>query len=336
MGRSKQVTPRKRAIIMQYVKDGLNASKISQRLNINRRTVCDIVNRFKATGSVEVGRRTGRPRVTSIRNDNMIRRASTKNPGASSLEIKLDTGLSVSPRTIRRRLVDMFGLRARRPAKKPLLTDQQRRKRVQFCRKYLHFTVANWNDVLFSDESTFCQFGSFINLVRRPRMERFNQRYTVATVKHSPKIMVWGSFSGKGRGCLYFIPVGKTVNSDMYLEILNDKLVRSMEILQCGIFQQDSAPAHTSRKVQKWMKDNQIKVLEWPGNSPDLNPIENLWMLVKRKVRNYKPKNLQELVFYIKRVWCMHVTPELCQRLVSSMPTRLKAVISNKGFVTKY
>lgn len=202
--------------------------------------------------------------------------------------------------------------------------------------KYQHYSTADWADVLFSDESTFCQFGSFTQHVRRPRFQRFNPRYTISTVKHSPKVNVWGSFSAKGRSSLYFVPQGKTVNSALYLDILKTKLIQSMTLHRCSTFQHDSAPAHTSRLVQSWLKENKMKVLEWPGNSPDINPIENLWMLVKRKVRNYKPKNMQELMYFIKRIWVMEVTPDLCNRLVSSMPKRLELVIKNKGYPIKY
>lgn len=290
MGRGLQTTPRKRAIICQYVKDGLNASQISAKLSLPRRTVSYIVRKFKETGSGEAGCRTGRPRVTTPREDGMLRRCAVKNPGYSSLEVKNETRVVASTRTIRRRLVNEFHLRAYRPARKPLIDDKQRRRRLAFCKRYLHWTEDQWKKVLFSDESTFCQFGSFTHFVRRPQNARFNRRYTVATVKHSPKVMVWGSFSAGGRGTLFFVPRGTTVNGKAYLDILKQKLRIGMQMHQCSIFQHDSAPAHTSRVVQEWLADNGIEVLEWPGNSPDLNPIENLWTMVKRKLCNLQAK----------------------------------------------
>lgn len=336
MGRKAQITPRKRAIICQYLKDGLSVTGIARKLKMPRTTVSGISIKFKATGSSEAGQRSGRPRISSIRDDRAVKLCSIKNPTFSSLEIKCETGLNFSTRTIRRRLSSEFGLRARRPAKKPLLNKKQRLKRIQFCKKYQHMTSDDWSHILFSDESTFCQFGSFVNFVRRPKSTRFDPKYTIATVKHSPKIMVWGCFSGNGRGSLYFIPNGKTVNTDLYLDILKNKLQLSMHLLDCQVFQQDSAPAHTSRIATAWFRQNRVKVLEWPGNSPDLNPIENLWMIMKRKIRKYHPRNLQELVYFIKKTWCTEINQELCKRLVSSMPRRLQSVIANKGHTTKY
>ena len=336
MGKSKQVTPRKRAVITTYHKDGVSVRSIATKCGVPKSTVAEIVKRFDTTGDAGVLKRSGRPKVTSPREDNIIRRLVVKTPSISSTEIKLELASLASTRTISRRLSDNFGLRSRRPAKKPLLNDKQRRKRLQFCQKYKHWTETDWCKVLFSDESSFCQFGSPVNLIRRPVGTRFDARYTVPTVKHPPKVMVWGCFSGKGRGNLYFVPKGQTVNATEYIKILNSKVPMAMELLGCSIFQQDSAPAHTARKVQDWMKTKKIKLLEWPGNSPDLNPIENLWMILKRKVRLRSPKNMQELMFWIKYAWCREITPGFCKKLATSMPRRLKTVIKNRGLLSKY
>ena len=159
MGRTKQTTPRKRATIIQYTKDGWTQRQIAEKFQIPKSTVGNIVKRFNITGSSDAGKSTGRPRITSKRQDSLIKRSATKNPSLSSLEIKLDTACTASTRTIRRRLVEDFGLRARRPARKPLLTRAQRLQRIAFCKKYKHWTGDDWSKVLFSDESTFCQLG---------------------------------------------------------------------------------------------------------------------------------------------------------------------------------
>jgi len=83
-------------------------------------------------------------------------------------------------------------------------------------------------------------------------------------------------------------------------------------------------------------ENKKIQLLEWPGNSPNLSPIENLWIILKRKVRLRSPKNMQELIFWIKYAWCHEISPELCNKLAKSMPKRLKTVIMNKGLLSKY
>ena len=66
------------------------------------------------------------------------------------------------------------------------------------------------------------------------------------------------------------------------------------------IFQQDLAPAHTARSTKTWFDAHAITVLDWPANSPDLNPIENLWGILKRKMRGTRPNNKEELTASIK------------------------------------
>ncbi len=101
------------------------------------------------------------------------------------------------------------------------------------------------------------------------------------------------------------------------------------------IFQQDLAPAHSAKATSTWFKDHGIPVLNWPANSPDLNPIENLWGIVKRKMRYARPNNAEELKATIRATWAL-ITPEQCHRLIDSMPCRIAAVIQAKGAPTKF
>ncbi|KAK3534957.1 hypothetical protein QTP70_002050 [Hemibagrus guttatus] len=79
---------------------------------------------------------------------------------------------------------------------------------------------------------------------------------------------------------------------------------------------QDLAPAHTAKI---WLNDHGVGVLDWPANSPDLNPIENLWGIVKRKMRNKRPKNADELKATVKETWAS-ISPQQCHKLTTSMP----------------
>ena len=86
--------------------------------------------------------------------------------------------------------------------------------------------------------------------------------------------MIWGCFSHRGRGGLSFLEKGKKMNSDEHIKILDDKLLDFMGRHNCTTFQQDKAPYCTSRRTMAWFDDNDVRVLSWPGNSPDLNPME--------------------------------------------------------------
>ena len=83
------------------------------------------------------------------------------------------------------------------------------------------------------------------------------------------------------------------------------------------------------------MRDHQIMTLSWPAQSPDLNPIENLWNVIKRKMDGHKPSNKAKLLEFLRQEW-HKVTQRQCERLVESMPRHMKAVIVNQGYSTKY
>lgn len=162
-------------------------------------------------------------------------------------------------------------------------------------------------------------------------------RYIITTVRQAPTIMVWGSFSGNGRAGLYFLPKNTSVNAQKYISVLEEKLLLNMQVHNCSVFQHDGAPCHRAATVTKWLKDHQVAVLgPWPGSSPDLNPIENLWHFMKRKVAEKNPSSEKELISAIKHVWVTEITPDYCRNLARSMPDRIKAVLANKGGHTRY
>ena len=193
-----------------------------------------------------------------------------------------------------------------------------------------------WSQVLWSDESIIHQFGSRIQRVRRPPGQSRNPRYSVPTVKHSKSVMIWCCMSSQGRSALTFLPPNTTMNGERYLQVLKEKLQLHMGVSRCSIFMQDGAPCHRSRLVTSWLMNQAITLLEWPGNSPDLNPLENIWNILKKKVSSHRPSSLEQLVAVIRNVWCTEISTDLCEKLVHSMPQRLQEVIQNRGGPTHY
>lgn len=147
--------------------------------------------------------------------------------------------------------------------------------------------------------------------------------------------MVWGAFSYFGVGPLFWIK--ETMDQVKYREILSDVMLpyATENMPDSWVFQQDNDPKHTARAVKRWFEDNNVRIMGWPSQSPDLNPIEHLWQDVKRSLKGERFKRKEELFEKVKEKWTR--TPiEKIHTLIESMPRRCKAVIESNGAPTKY
>ena len=145
-----------------------------------------------------------------------------------------------------------------------------------------------------------------------------------------------GCFSAGGPGALHKID-GITRGKN-YVDILKQHLKTSVMNLKLGckwVFQMDNDPKHTSEVVAKWLKDNKVKVLERPSQSPDLKPIENVWAELKKLVRARRPTNLTQLHQLCQEEWAK-IHPIYCGKLVEGYLKRLTQVKQFKGNATKY
>lgn len=133
------------------------------------------------------------------------------------------------------------------------------------------------------------------------------------------------------------MPQGQTITAAAYRGILEEKLVNFQRIYNVEYFQHDGAPCHTAKVVTKWLADKGVSVIApWPGSSPDLNPIENLWNTMKCKVAAHNPTSFDNLKEVVKRVWVEETLQDYCRALARSMPSRIAAVLAAKGYHTKY
>ena len=223
------------------------------------------------------------------------------------------------------RILNNAGIFKFKAVKVPPLTSLQKVNRIKWCKENLN---TDWSRVIFSDESYFQAYSNILLLWAKSRPQ-------IPMPKFPPKILIWGAICQRG---LLPIHIARGhIDSDSYQQILLNCLLKHADKLYPDgyIFQQDNATPHTSKSTRSFFEEHSVPVLSWPANSPDLNPIENLWAVMKRAVDKFDPTNTITIEKAVKKV-SMNISPEVLESLVNSMPNRLQLCIQAKGEKIKY
>lgn len=332
----KRVSQAKRAECLLMLQNGKSTRTISKELRISLGTISSI----RSTSPLQISNRAGPPRVLSARDRQRLVRLVLSGKADNASQLKKLAELKCSTQTIRNALRSE-GLAARVKVKKPLLQAHHFSARLKFAQKYRYWTTDDWKRVIFSDETKINRMGSDGRTwVWGIRGSRRTRREIQTTVKHgSGSTMVWGCFTSQGVGQM--CQVDGIMDSRMYAQILDRHLVPSARSFGMRgrdfIFQQDGDPKHTSATLRDYFKDHKIKLLDWPAQSPDLNPIEHLWDHLKRQLNGYErhPTSMHELECRIEAEW-KGIPKEVCEKLVNSMPHRISQVLQRKGGWTDY
>ena len=330
-----------KAKAIAWYQEHVKQEDIANRLKVSKSAVERLIAKFKRGPVYLIPKRksgSGRPKKITKGDIQKIKKAIEKNPMMTSKDLKIELKLKkISTRTIRRVLLEDLSLPSFVAAQKPLLTKSMKEKRIKFSRKYLNWTHKMWRKCLFTDESEFetISRNKYSKVRRKKGEDRYQTKFIKKVVKHPASIMIWGSVCARGFGKIFFLPVNSRMNSLIFKDVIKNYLLPTMSKYSCSVFLQDNASPHTSKITSSYLKQNSIQTIYLPANSPDLNPIENLFNFLKYKLESEDTSSLPKLKKAIKRS-VGKFERKYFEKLCLSMPERLQEVIDRRGEMTHY
>ena len=329
--------------IVGSLRAGWNARQVADEYGLSYSWSKKLCSRLRKGDCGERKPGSGRPRKTTVREDRFLIREAARQrdpsdvcPRTADLSESLTgrTSTQISRRTAQRRLHERNYKKCLK-TRKPFVSSVNRRKRLKFAKRYRHWTVDQWKKVVWSDESPYVLRCPNRSHVWRLRKQQFAPRCLQGTLKHQKKIMVWGCFSWKGVGA--FHQIKGILTKERYRQILIRQMRPSARRLHGDnfIFQHDNDPKHTAHIVKNYLGNQQIELLFWPPQSPDLNPIENLWAELNRKLNKRTCQSEEQLFECLKQTW-ENLSDDYLHKLVESMPRRCRKVIKSRGYPIAY
>lgn len=312
-----------------YLELGFSVRGASRAVGVPYTTVCRWRSEnFRLTRK----KGSGRPRKTSSRTDRLIVRLVRADPTLSLTEMARVVYCSVSPSTVRRRLLESNFRSVKRPYAVEL-TDQHVRARLSWAMRHCHWRH-QWRRVVWSDEASVrlrdCDGRLRLWIKSGARVPAHLRQLRN---QGGGVLLIWAGIWTDGRTELHV--QRDTMNSERYMNVLESNIPQISAQLgntSTWLLMDDNATCHRSRAVNLFKSEAGIRTISWPARSPDLNPIENVWSLLKRNVRRSLQHHfdLNDLQSLLQREWA-RLDQQTINRLIDSMPARIGRVIELRG-----
>lgn len=328
---------------------GWTCSKIANTLELSLPTVWRICQ-----SPPTLVKRKNKIKITTPLHKRLVFEA-TKNAASRRKpyhEIASSIGLNVSVNSLRRAF-EKEGYHRRAAQKKPFLSQLQKTNWLEFAQSKLEWDEEDWYNIFWTDEC-YIWMGELRGTVHVTRIkdESFHEDCLLPHFVKKDSFMIWGGIlesteerfliiwdkknwgSIKATAYINHIlePVVKPFLHHQYEQILSRQTLSSWII-----FMDDTAPAHRAKITQEFKKKNFFRILNWSSNSPDLNPIENIWNLLKNRLqaREPRPQEIEEIKKAVVEEWNAIIIEEI-RKYVDSMPKRIQEVISSNGGHTRW
>jgi hypothetical protein len=199
--------------------------------------------------------------------------------------------------------------------------------------------MEEWKNVIWTDEASF-ELGKNSRQVRvwRKCDEAYNEDCLAPTFKSARmSVMVWGAIALGKKSELVIMDADKRTAQNFVDQVYDGPLQRFLDEVDDAVLMEDGAPIHRSKTAKKWRDENGVEKMIWPAQSPDMNPIENLWKIMKNIVQSKFQPGMSRKDFeqVIKDAWDS-IKIEKVDGLIETMPTRIKTLKQKKGKSTRY
>ncbi|KAI7951808.1 hypothetical protein MJO28_007492 [Puccinia striiformis f. sp. tritici] len=330
-----------KAMIVGMARAGKSLNFLSKEFQTAKSTLSGIINRWKKTGTNESKKPPGRPLMTDERDERQLKHLLEEHRRDPMREIVEQLTTPISIKTGRRR-AHQLGFHNRRAVKKPFVNERQAARRLAFATSHLSWTIDDWRSVLWTDESSF-ELGKNTKAVSvwRKTDERYRPECLEPTFRSGrSSTMIWAGFFDKTKTPVVFMPPGQRKAADFIKNVYDVGLKPFMNTIDeenRPTLMEDNAPVHTALLSREYCASNDIRKIDnWPAQSPDLNPIENVWKDLKVAVQTlYNPRSIPELKEAIGQAWDDYPAHTF-DNLLQSMPRRMQGVVEAKGGPTRW
>ncbi|XP_045471832.1 uncharacterized protein LOC123678722 [Harmonia axyridis] len=316
--------------VVGLLEGGMRQVDAAERMGVSQSVISRLWRRFRTTGN-PAENHPGRGRCTTAIQDRFLVLTARRQPTITAPELDMEFqrahNLTIGRDTVRNRLHEA-DLHSRRPIRCPPLSRGNRAARLNWCREFQNWGVNEWSTILFTDESRFGYHPDSrrIRLWRRSgNLERLRHVQEVHRYRGGT-IMVWGGISIGRRTELVF-PDG-FLRAQQYLENILQPIVQpyAEAVGENFHLMHDNARPHTARIVTQWLDNEGIDVLQWPTQSPDLNPIEHVWNMLQRRITPNmgNVQNVLEFRELLTAEWT-NLNQEDLNNLILSMNRRCRA-----------
>jgi transposase len=273
---------------------GMSFKAIGRQMGYHYTVVSRLVRKHTQTNNVKDLPRSGRPRVTSDRDDRVLQRLVRRMPFATSPVLKQHwlSNRRLSTRTVRNRLKSA-GLKSRRVIKRPLLADRHRRSRLAWCLARRGWNLRTWRKIHWSDETRFPLHVTDDRMrVWRHKNTAYTPRNIQPTVPYGGgSVMVWGCISHDCK--LDLVTIQGNLPDDQYIRVVLQPVVvphyNNHPLSTRPVYMDDNARPHRSRAVTAYLQSEAVTSVPWPAMSPDLNLIEHIWDMLGRRIHAREP-----------------------------------------------